>query len=77
MTKTETRLLTREQLKARISGRTKVPEIRRDKGVFLIGYIQCLRDLEKLCRAGNEKAQMFADLCRLREDGVVKQLRRL
>ena len=77
MTKSETRLLTREQLKRKVSGQTKVPEHRRDKGLFLIGYIQCLRDMQKLCRSGNETAQMYADLCSLREGVVVKQLRKL
>jgi hypothetical protein len=77
MTKTETRLLTREQLKRKASGQTKTAPYKRDQGIFLIGYIQCLRDTRKLFETGNEMARMFAEFCAHRQQAVVKQLRRL
>lgn len=77
MTKTETRVLTREQLRRKVSGQKKVPGQRHDQGLFLIGYIQCLRDIAKLFRTGNKDAQFFAAYAEHREQLVVKQLRKL
>ena len=76
MTKTETRRFVVQWKRARF-WHPKEPSNRRDRGIFLCGYIQCLRDLESVMKEGNETAQMFRELCELRRGAITKQLRKL
>ena len=77
MTKAETHKLLLPHWAQRITRRKKTAGYRTREALLLIGSISALRDLAKLCDQGNAEARLFADICRIRENVVTRQLRKL
>ncbi len=76
MTRAETHKIVKNAL-TKANLRDRDATTRELKAAFIIGQIHHCRSLSKLCRSGNEKAVLFAEICDAREASLLLFLRKL